>query len=200
MKNKQGKISLDKLPKTTAKSKKRVGRGYGSGRGGHTAGRGAKGLKARGKVPLTFAGTKMKKSFLKRLPLLRGKGKFKSFKAKPVIVNVKYLNLLPNDVVVNLDSLIKHKVVTEKEAKKFGVKILGEGELNVCLKVELPCSKGAVEEIERAGGSVVTLIKDKKKKVKAEGKDEKERSAVKKQTGASGKKKASVKKGGGKDE
>ena len=75
---KKRKMDLKKLPKTTTKKKKRLGRGYGSGKGGHTVGRGAKGLKARSKLPLTFEGTKIKKSLLQRLPLRRGKGRFKS--------------------------------------------------------------------------------------------------------------------------
>ncbi len=65
-----------KLPKIVARGKKRVGRGRGSGKGGHTVGRGQKGQKARGKVGVLFEGMKMKKSLIKRLPLQRGKGKF----------------------------------------------------------------------------------------------------------------------------
>jgi large subunit ribosomal protein L15 len=65
-----------KLPKIVLRRKKRVGRGYGSGKGGHTVGRGQKGQKARGKVGVLFEGVKMKKSLIKRLPLVRGKGKF----------------------------------------------------------------------------------------------------------------------------
>ena len=147
-------MKLNNLPKTTSRRKKRLGRGYGSGKGGHTVGRGAKGLKARGKVKLTFAGTKMKKSLLKRLPLQRGKGKFKSLKLKPIVVNVKYLNLFQKNESVNLTSLAKKGIIKEKEGKKFGVKILGDGELKVALKVKLPCSKGAVKKIEKAGGKV----------------------------------------------
>ncbi len=64
------------LPKVVAKSKKRVGRGIGSGRGGHTSGRGQKGQKSRGNIGILFEGLKTKKSLLKRLPLMRGKGKF----------------------------------------------------------------------------------------------------------------------------
>lgn len=145
--------ALNKLPKTTAAKKKRLGRGYGSGKGGHTVGRGTKGFKARAKVSLTFDGTKIKKSLLKRLPLQRGKGKFKSLKPGPVIVNLKYLNFLPKGSEVDLKTLVKHGIVKEKEAKKYGVKILGNGELNVSLKVKLPCSKGAAKKIEKAGGS-----------------------------------------------
>ncbi len=67
-----------KLPKVVAKSKKRVGRGMGSGKGSHTSGRGQKGQKSRSDLHILFEGLKMKKSFLKRLPLTRGKGKFHS--------------------------------------------------------------------------------------------------------------------------
>lgn len=65
-----------RLPKVVAKSKKRVGRGMGSGKGSHTSGRGQKGQKSRGTIGVLFEGMKMRKSYLKRLPLVRGKGKF----------------------------------------------------------------------------------------------------------------------------
>lgn len=156
---------LNQLPKTSTRRKKRKGRGYGSGKGGHTVGRGAKGLKARGKVALTFDGTKIKKSFLKRLPLQRGKGKFKSLKPGPVVVNLKYLNLLPKGSEVNVQTLVKQRIVNAKDAKRYGVKILGDGELKVKLKVKLPCSKGAIKKIEKAGGKVVLGKKPPKKVV-----------------------------------
>ena len=148
-------MKLNERPKITAKKKKRVGRGYGSAKGGHTVGRGAKGLKARGKVALTFDGTKIKKSFLKRLPLRRGRGKFKPLKSKSIIVKTGHLNLLPKGVVVDLDSLVKYQIVDEQEAKMNGVKILGDGEIQKPFQVELPCSKGARKAIEKAGGKVV---------------------------------------------
>ncbi len=69
-----------KLPKVKYKTKKRVGRGHGSGKGAHTVGRGQKGQKAREKVHILFEGLKVKKSLIKRLPKLRGKGKFKAKK------------------------------------------------------------------------------------------------------------------------
>jgi ribosomal protein L15 len=65
-----------RLPKVVQKSKKRVGRGMGSGKGSHTSGRGQKGQKSRGTIGVLFEGMKVRKSLLKRLPLLRGKGKF----------------------------------------------------------------------------------------------------------------------------
>jgi len=150
-------MKLNQLPKITKKRKKIIGRGYGSGKGGHTVGRGHKGQKAREKIPLTFEGTKIKKSLLKRLPLQRGKGKLKSLKPKQIVVNLKYLNLFEKNEAVNLNSLIKKGIVKEKEAKKFGVKILGDGEIKIPLKVSLPCSKKATEKIKKAGGEVVKI-------------------------------------------
>jgi len=152
-------MKLNELPKITTKKKKIIGRGPGSGKGGHTVGRGHKGQKAREKIPLTFTGTKIKKSLLKRLPLRRGKGKLKSLKPKPIIVNLKYLNLFKEGETVNLDSLIKKGIVKESEAKKFGVKILGEGEIKIPLKVALPCSKKAAQKIEKAGGEIIKKSK-----------------------------------------
>ena len=146
---------LNQLPKTTTKAKKRVGRGYGSGKGGHTVGRGAKGQKARSKVKLGFEGTKTKKSLLKRLPLLRGKGKLKSRKPKPVIVNLKYLNLLPKNAQVTIETLGKQGIIDPKEGKNLGVKILGEGKIEKPLTINLPISQGAKKKIEKAGGKVV---------------------------------------------
>lgn len=71
-----------RLPKVNQKRKKRLGRGMGSGKGSHTSGRGQKGQKSRSHIGVLFEGMKMKKSLLKRLPLMRGKGKFHSRKRK----------------------------------------------------------------------------------------------------------------------
>ena len=143
----------DKLPKVKTKSKKRVGRGYGSGKGGHTAGRGQKGQKSRSGLHILFEGVKVKKSFIKRLPLKRGKGKFKS-KDKPIVVKTRYLNLFPTGSRVTLESLVKHGIVKEKDAQKYGVKILGDGEVTKKLTILVPTSKSAAKNIEKAKGKV----------------------------------------------
>ena len=146
-------MKLNKLSKTTTRKKKRVGRGYGSGKGGHTSGRGSKGQKARSKVGILFEGTKMRKSLIRRLPLMRGKGRFKARPGK-VVVNLKYLNLFKKDDKIDMKALVKKGLIKEKEAKKFGVKILGEGEIKVSLVVNLPTSKSAAKKIKKAGGKV----------------------------------------------
>jgi large subunit ribosomal protein L15 len=137
-----------KLPKVVTKKAKRIGRGYGSGRGGHTVGRGQKGQKARGKIGLLFEGVKIKKSLLKRLPLGRGRGRFKAEK-KPLIVNLEVLNLLPAGSIVDTALLVKHGIVVADEARKYGVKILGNGKLTKKLVIELPMSKSAEKKIKK---------------------------------------------------
>lgn len=145
-------VTLSLLPKIVDKRKKRIGRGPGSGKGGHTVGRGHKGQKAREKVGVIFFGTKVKKSLIKRLPLLRGKGKLKA-KKKPIEVNLKYLDLLEDGESVNVASLIKAGIV-EAEAKDVGVKILGRGDVARRLVIEVPISKSAARKVEKAGGEV----------------------------------------------
>lgn len=145
-------MNLSNLTKTTTKAKRRLGRGYGSGRA-KTAGRGTKGQKARAKVKLLFTGSPTESSWVKRLPMLRGKWRNKPLGKKPVILNLKYLNLLPDKTIVDLETLIKRKMVKEDEARIFGVKILGEGNLTKPLTVKLPVSAGARRKIKAAGGS-----------------------------------------------
>ena len=144
-------MKLHELPKTTQKSLKRVGRGHGSGRG-KTSGRGTKGQNVRGKMPLFFEGGAL--PLRKRLPFLRGNGRNKVFKKHPIAINVKYLNLLPEKSVVDIETLIKAKIVDEKAARAFGVKVLGEGELTIPLTVKLTASAGARAKIEKAGGTI----------------------------------------------
>lgn len=63
-------MELSSLSKVVRGAKKRVGRGYGSGKGGHTTGRGSKGQKARGKVKPTFEGGQL--PLARRIPRKRG--------------------------------------------------------------------------------------------------------------------------------
>lgn len=142
------------LPKVVTRRKKRLGRGYGSGKGGHTVGRGQKGQKAREKIGILFEGMKVKKSLLKRLPLQRGKGKFKA-SDKPIIVKLAFLNLLPSGSKVDLDLLIKEGIVKKEDAELFGVKILGDGDISKKLTVSLPISNSAAKKIEKAGGKII---------------------------------------------
>ena len=148
-------MNLSSLEKLKAKSKKRVGQGHGSGRG-KTSGRGTKGQKARNKVALNFEGGAL--PLTKRLPFLRGKGRNKSFQPKPYVLNVEDLNVFAKGTVVDLEKLAQQGLVSLESAKQKGVKILGDGELEVALTVKLPASKGASEKITKAGGTVEASV------------------------------------------
>ena len=134
------------------KRRKRRGRGYGSGKGGHTVGKGQKGQKTRKKLSILFEGVKVKKSFIKRLPFLRGKDKFRA-KVKPIIVSLKTLNRIPAGKV-DIKYLIEHNVVG-KEALINGVKILGNTEVEKKFTIVLPISQSASKKIESAGGKIL---------------------------------------------
>lgn len=128
-----------KLGKIITGRGKRVGRGYGSGKGGHTVGRGQKGQKTRAGIGILFEGFKVKKSFVKRLPMRRGKAKFAAH-PKPEVVNLAKLVSLPEGTRVTLDLLVKRNLVDAGSAKKYGVKILGKEKTKKKLIFEMPKS------------------------------------------------------------
>lgn len=144
-----------KILKVVERRKKRLGRGYGSGKGGHTSGRGQKGQKARGKVGILFQGFKVKKSMLRRLPIQRGKDKFRAY-PEELVVNLRDLNLLKDGDTVNIETLAKTGLVRLDDAIKYGVKVLGTGKLTKKLTLALPASASAIKQIEKLGGKVLS--------------------------------------------
>lgn len=145
-------MQIHTLPAITTKKARRRGLGHASGRG-KTAGRGTKGQNARSSRSLSFEGGAL--PLIKRLPFRRGKGANERITHKPIPVNLEKLSHLQKNSVIDIKTLLAHKIVSEKEAAQRGVKILGNGEVTVALKVTLPVSKSAKEKIEKAGGSVV---------------------------------------------
>ncbi|MDD4784836.1 MAG: 50S ribosomal protein L15 [Candidatus Shapirobacteria bacterium] len=145
---------LTKLTKITQKPARRCGRGIGSGLGGHTSGRGAKGDKARGSTALTFAGTKHKKSWIKRLPFLRGKHRLQSQK-NVINVNLNQIEkwFKANDIV-DTTSIAKKANFSLKNFNS-AFKILATGNLTKSLKFKnLSFSKEAKNKIIAAGGNI----------------------------------------------
>lgn len=138
-------MNLSQLPKIVKRSQKRLGRGIGSGKGGHTSSRGQKGQKARGSIPLIFEGMKMKKSLIKKLPFQRGKAKFKPWGKKQYVINLSHLADWPAKTEVTVENLIKRGVVPEA-ALKTGVKLLGGGKLAEKLIIKVPTSKAASKQ------------------------------------------------------
>lgn len=148
-------MDLTNLVKLSAKSKKRIGRGHGSGRGGHTSTRGSKGQNARTSVSLIFEGTKLKKSFVKRLPLIRGKMKLQSHNFKSLLLNLSDLQKFKENDKIDKDYLVKLGFIKKAMKATTPVKILSDGEIKIPLTIALPCSKKAIEKIELAGGKVI---------------------------------------------
>lgn len=146
-------MNLHTLPSLIEKRKKRLGRGIGSGKGGHTASRGQKGQKSRRHIGEDFFGTKMKKSLLKRLPMQRGKMKLKPG-IKPIAISSDRLLTLPKGAVIDIETLVKAEILDKKETY-CGAKIIkGVNEINKPLNLKLPATKGVIELITRAGGTV----------------------------------------------
>ena len=131
-------------------SKKRLGRGIGSGLG-KTSGKGNKGQNARsgGGVRPGFEGGL--NPLYRRIPA-RG---FSNAKFKKVysVVNVSSLNNFEPNTVVDAVKLLESGILSKIE--KDGIKILGNGELSVALKVVAnKFTAQAKEKITAQGGSI----------------------------------------------
>ena len=147
--------TLSTLKKITSKQAKRVGRGIGSGVGGHTTGRGAKGDNVRGHGKLTFDGTKIKKSWLKRLPFLRGKHRLLP-KEDTLIVNFAQISKwFKNGDTVDAKSVFQKFARASKKDLTKKIKVLSTGDLDKKLifkGVEL--SKKAAAKVLASGGKI----------------------------------------------
>lgn len=142
-------MKLNQLVKIKSKSSKRLGRGVGSGRG-KTAGRGTKGQKSRGKIPLSFSGSNL--PFYRKLPLKRGLGNPK-VSEKVAVLNLGDLAKFKAKSIVDVEELLKLGLINKKDAKA-GIKILGNGEIKVALTFKVPVSRKAKRKIEEKGGKV----------------------------------------------
>lgn len=127
-------------------TRKRVGRGIGSGNG-KTAGRGHKGQNARsgGGVRLGFEGGQ--NPLARRLPK---RGFTNPTRKEYTIVNLDVLNRFEAGTVVTPELLAEKGYVKQV---RDGIKVLGNGELNVSLTVKAhKFSETAVKKIAAAGG------------------------------------------------
>lgn len=140
-----------KLIKLTTKKMKIVGRGRGTGKGGHTTGRGNKGQLARERIHILFEGSKFKKSLIKRLPFIRGRSKNKSAQNKPTVLPLSSFVKWPKSIPITLINLIERKLV---KPNTKSVKILGTAKLEHELDVKVAVSKSAKTAIEKAGGKI----------------------------------------------
>jgi len=135
------------------KSKTRVGRGIGSGKG-KTSGRGVKGQKSRSGVAIkSFEGGQM--PLYRRLP----KRGFNTIKKE----NIAILNLNKIQNFIDKNNIKKNEVINSNLLKKLKLinknsdrlKILGSGDIKDKINIEADlASKSAVEKLEKIGGSL----------------------------------------------
>ncbi|UUZ82116.1 50S ribosomal protein L15 [Paenibacillus sp. P26] len=133
------------------KSRKRVGRGIGSGMG-KTATRGHKGQNARsgGGVRPGFEGGQ--NPLYRRLPK---RGFNNQFRKEYAVVNVEELNKFAAGTEITPDVLLESGIVKNP---RDGIKILGNGEVTVQLNVKAnKFSQSAVEKIQGAGGKTEVI-------------------------------------------
>ena len=144
--------TLNTTEKVT-KTKLRVGRGIGSGKG-KTSGRGVKGQKSRSGVAIkSFEGGQM--PLYRRLP----KRGFNSFgKINIAIMNLEKIQSFINNKTIkasdtiNIELLKKLKLINKNSQK---LKILGTGDVKEKVNIEADLiSKSAVEKLEKAGGTI----------------------------------------------
>ena len=136
------------------KTKIRVGRGIGSGKG-KTSGRGVKGQKSRSGVAIkSFEGGQM--PLYRRLPK-RGFNPIE--KGNIAILNLEKIQSyidkksIKTDVTINSNLLKKLKLINKNSIK---LKILGSGEIKSKINIEADlASKSAKEKLEKIGGSVL---------------------------------------------
>ena len=138
--------------KGSTHSRRRIGRGPGSGLGG-TSTRGHKGAKARSgyKRKIGFEGGQM--PLQRRVPK---RGFNNIFATEYAIVNVSDLNdRFEDGATVNAESLVASGLLKKT---LDGVKVLGKGEITKALTVQVTAiSESAKSKIEAAGGKVEVL-------------------------------------------
>lgn len=135
----------------STKSKKRVGRGTGSGLG-TTAGRGMNGQNSRsgGGVRPGFEGGQM--PLFRRIPK---RGFNNKFKKEWTIVNVELLNGFENGTEITPELLLEAGIIKKLN---YGIKVLGDGELNKKLVVKAnKFTQSAISKIEAAGGKAEVI-------------------------------------------
>lgn len=133
-------------------SKKRLGRGIGSGLG-KTSGKGHKGRWARsgGGVRPGFEGGQM--PLARRLPKVGFDNRWKKVYS---VVNLGDLERFEDGAVITAESLKEAGVISKIEP--YGLKVLGGGELTKKVVVKAAkFSKAAAEKLEKVGGKAEVL-------------------------------------------
>ncbi|MEX0769096.1 MAG: 50S ribosomal protein L15 [Balneolaceae bacterium] len=140
-----------KAPESNQKVRKRIGRGEGSGRGGQS-GRGHNGQKSRGgnKLKPWFEGGQM--PLQRRIPKFGFKNRFRT-EYQPLNLD-KLSQFIESGRLgekITLDDLIQNELI----GKKDRVKLLGGGEMDKKIEIDVhACSNSARKKVEAAGGTI----------------------------------------------
>ncbi len=131
------------------RSRKRVGRGPGSGLG-KTAARGHKGQQSRSGYSHRYGHEGGQMPLVRRIPK---RGFTNIFAERYVEVNVGRLAKLAPGTEITPETLVTMGMISRTESAR--VKLLGKGELGIALKVRVhAASAGARTRVEAAGGSL----------------------------------------------
>lgn len=148
-------LSNLKAPKPNKKNKKRIGRGQGSGRGGHTVGRGHNGQRSRSgfKEKFWFEGGQM--PLQRRIPKFGFNNPFrKEYTALNVETVDQFIEKGKLGSTITVSDLRDVGIIGKSEL----VKLLGDGEITQKVDIEVHAfSESAKNKVEEAGGSVSTL-------------------------------------------
>ena len=144
-------------------SKKRLGRGVGSGLG-KTSGKGHKGQKSRSGVSIKgFEGGQM--PIHRRLPK---RGFININKITYTELNLDNIQQLIDSKKIDPKKIISYKTLLDLglvKSKKAKIKLLGKGEIKVKINIEVSAfSKSAKKSVENIGGTVI-ILNDKKKSI-----------------------------------
>lgn len=150
-------LSNLKPARGSTRNRKRIGRGVGSGKGGHSSTKGNKGQKSRAgaRIPVWFEGGQM--PLQRRVPKFGFKNRFRT-EYRPI--NVSTLNELASSGRIDASAPVTPEVLISVGlvGKKDLIKILGGGTLDTALSITAHAfSTSAKEKIEGAGGSVNVL-------------------------------------------
>ena len=146
--------------KGSTKPRKRIGRGIGSGTG-KTSGKGHKGQKSRSGVSIKgFEGGQM--PIHRRLPK---RGFTNINRVNYIELNLEKIQNLIDSKKIDPNKAINHEVLQNLgliRSKKEKIKLLGKGSIKSKIDIEVSASsKTAKDIVEKIGGSVVILEKNK---------------------------------------
>ena len=145
----------------STKSRKRIGRGIGSGKG-KTSGKGHKGQKSRSGVSIKgFEGGQM--PIHRRLPK---RGFTNINRINYSVLNLDNIQKLIDSKKIDPKKLISYKILSNLgsvNSKQAKIKLLGKGDIKVKIDIEVSAfSRSAKDSVEKIGGSVIMLGNKKK--------------------------------------